>query len=335
MLSKLGRPRLQPRSASSQPPVKILLFGKNGQLGQALQQALAQLGSVQALGSDACDLRNASAIRAWIDRARPDWVVNAAAMTAVDRAERCADEAFAINAHAPGVMACEAARLGAGMVHYSTDYVFDGSLARPYVETDQPRPLNVYGASKWAGELAVAQGNARHWVFRTSWLLGKHGQNFARTMLQQAKKRETLQVVADQWGAPTDASWLASVTQAAIRLAHQRDHENDHGSADQSEQQPSPLFGTYHACSAGFTTWHAYAQYVLQLAHERGVALLARPETVQAVRSQDYPSAAQRPLRACLNTDKLRNTLGVTPPPWQTAVERVVRSQGLSLIRRL
>nr|WP_314543953.1 dTDP-4-dehydrorhamnose reductase [uncultured Massilia sp.] len=291
--------------------MNILLTGKDGQLGAELRRALAPLGEVTAAGRAEVDLADEDALRALVRQVRPDVVVNAAAYTAVDRAESERDLAWAVNAAAPGVLGEEAARLGALVVQYSTDYVFDGTKEGAYTEDDVPAPLGVYGASKLAGERALAAANPRHLILRTSWVLGVHGENFAKTMLRLARERDALRVVADQCGAPTPAALLADVTARLLR---------QHARAG-GEHFP---YGTYHVASSGATSWHGYAQYVLAAALAAGHDLNTTPERVLPVTTADYPTAARRPANSRLDTTRLRQTFGLVLPPWQQGVDGVL-----------
>ncbi|MBV1733588.1 MAG: dTDP-4-dehydrorhamnose reductase, partial [Hydrogenophaga sp.] len=233
--------------------MNILLTGKNGQLGFELQRALAPLGRVFAVDSSDCDLEDSEAVRELVRRVRPQVVVNPAAFTAVDLAESHADKAMAVNAVAPGVLGEEAHRLGAPVIHFSTDYVFDGEKGAPYVEDDAPQPQSVYGRSKLMGEIALRQACPKHLILRTSWVFGAHGQNFAKTMLRLARERSELRVVSDQIGAPTSAALLADLTAHLVRQLQQSDHA-------------AFPFGLYHVTASGETSWHAYARYVLEQA---------------------------------------------------------------------
>jgi len=293
--------------------VKILLFGKNGQVGWELQRSLAPLGEVVALGSQDTHLhadftqpdRLADTVRA----VRPHLIVNAAAYTAVDKAE--SDEATArqVNAVAPGVLAQAAAAAGALLVHYSTDYVFDGTGQAPWREADPTGPLNVYGATKREGEERIAQSGARHLILRTSWVYGARGGNFARTMLRLAGERERLTVIDDQHGAPTGADLLADLTAHMARAA----------------LRDPALCGLYHAAAAGETTWNGYARHVLAFAHQHGVALRATPQAVDPVPTSAFPTPARRPHNSRLDTSRLREAFGLQLPPWQAGVERMLR----------
>ena len=239
---------------------------------------------------------------------RPDLIVNAAAHTAVDKAESEAELAHTLNALAPGVLAEEGARLGALLVHYSTDYVFDGSGERPWVETDATGPLSVYGRSKLAGEQAIAASGCRHLILRTSWVYGARGGNFAKTMLRLAAERERLTVINDQWGAPTGADLLADIT---AHLARSTLRHPERG-------------GLYHCAAAGETTWNGYARWVLAHAQSRGRTLKAGPEQVDPVPTSGFPTPARRPNNSRLNCDKLQSTFDLRLPAWQHGVARML-----------
>ena len=295
--------------------MRILLFGKNGQVGNALTQSLAGLGQVIALGrapedglsGDFLDLK---ALSATVRQVKPDLIINAAAYTAVDQAEREADLAFLINAHAPAILAEEAARLGAWLVHYSSDYVFDGSGDQPWQEFDQPAPLSVYGKSKWAGDEAVA-AYAKHLILRTSWVYGTTGGNFIRTILRLAAERNPLKIVHDQWGTPTFATWLAAITSEIVQVL---------------PNSPKKA-GTYHATAQGFTNWRNYAAYLLKTAHDLGQPLKTfAEEDIVGIASADYPTPAIRPKNSRLSTEKLKKAFGITPPTWQEGVQTAVKS---------
>jgi dTDP-4-dehydrorhamnose reductase len=292
--------------------MKILLTGKDGQVGFELARALAPLGEVVAVGRTECDLADADALRALVRRVAPDVIVNPAAYTAVDNAESERDLAFAVNARAPGLLGEEAARVGALVVHFSTDYVFDGAGQRPYTEDDAPAPRSVYGSSKLAGERALAEACPQHLILRTSWVLGVHGKNFARTMLRLAAERDRLTVVDDQFGAPTSAALLADVT---AHLVRQYAREG---------AQVFP-FGTYHVAASGVTNWYDYARFVLDAARAAGRDLKAGPDHVLPVSSAAYPTAAQRPANSRLDTRRLRRTFGLRLPPWQEGVSQVLQ----------
>jgi dTDP-4-dehydrorhamnose reductase len=292
--------------------MKILLTGRDGQVGFELARALAPLGEVVAVGRADCDLGDADALRALVRRVAPDVVVNPAAWTAVDRAETERDAAFAVNARAPGILGEEAARLGALVVHYSTDYVFDGAGTRPWTEADTPAPHSVYGASKLAGERALAEACPQHLIMRTGWVLGVHGGNFARTMLRLAAGRDQLTVVDDQFGAPTSAALLADLTAHLVRQYAR-------------EGRAAFPFGLYHVAAAGETSWYDYARFVLHAARSAGMALKAGPDDVRPVPTAAYPTAARRPANSRLDTSLFRRTFGLRLPPWQDGVHHVLQ----------
>lgn len=292
--------------------MKLLLLGKGGQVGWELQRSLAPLGEVVALDFDSTDFHadfsQPEQLAETVLEVRPDVIVNAAAHTAVDKAE--SEPAFArkLNATSPGVVAQAAQQIGALMVHYSTDYVFDGSGTQPWQEDDATGPLSVYGQTKLEGEQLVAQHSARHLIFRTSWVYAARGGNFAKTMLRLAKERERLTVIDDQVGAPTGAELLADVTAHAVRATL----------ADPAKT------GIYHLVAGGETTWNGYARFVLAQALTAGVELKARPETVDAVPTSAFPTPARRPHNSRLNTSKLQSTFGLVLPPWQAGVARML-----------
>lgn len=292
--------------------MKILLLGKNGQVGWELQRALAPLGELIALDrrdEPNGDLADAEGLRATVRQVAPDVIVNAAAYTAVDKAESEPELAHAVNGVAPGVLAQEAESLGAWLVHYSTDYVFDGSGSAPWHEESPTGPLNTYGASKLAGEQAIRETNCRHLILRTSWVYATRGSNFAKTMLRIARERESLSVVNDQFGAPTGADLIADVTAHALRSLAA---DSRHG-------------GTYHLAASGETSWHGYASEVIGLAASLGATLKVRGETISAVPGSSYPAPARRPANSRLATSKLQAAFGLSMPPWQAGVARMVK----------
>ena len=293
-------------------PLKILLFGKGGQVGWELQRSLAPLGELVALDFDSTDhcgdFTNLQGLAETVHNVRPDVIVNAAAHTAVDKAESEPELARTINALAPGVLAEAAQRVGACLVHYSTDYVFDGSGNQAWKETDVPAPLSVYGKTKLEGEQLIAAHCPNHLIFRTSWVYAARGGNFAKTMLRLAKERERLTVIDDQIGAPTGADMLADVTAHAIR----------------SVLQHPERAGLYHLVAGGQTSWHGYAQFVVDHAQRAGVALKATVDAVEPVPSSDFPTAAARPLNSRLDTGKLQSAFGLQLPGWQTGAARML-----------
>ncbi len=293
--------------------MKILLFGKNGQVGWELQRALAPLGELIALDRQASDglcgdLTNLAGIAETINRIKPDVIVNAAAHTAVDKAESEPELAHTINAWACDVMAKAAYRLGAWLIHYSTDYVFDGSGEQPWQETDLTGPLGIYGATKLAGEQLIQQSNCLHIILRTSWVYGARGNNFAKTMLRLAQERDSLKVINDQIGSPTGAELLADVTAHIIRIALQK----------------SEVSGIYHLVAAGETSWHSYASFVLDYVRSTGVELKVSASDIHPVPTSAFPTPAKRPHNSRLNTTKLENTFNLTMPSWQNGVTRML-----------
>lgn len=294
--------------------MKILLLGKDGQVGWELQRSLAPLGEVIAVGrgdeGGLCgDLTQPEGLAATVRRLRPQAIVNAAAYTAVDRAEQEAQTAQQVNGDAVGLLAREAAALGAWLIHYSTDYVFDGSGQHAWREDDPTGPLSTYGRTKLDGEAQIRAASVHHLILRTSWVYGARGGNFAKTMVRLATERDQLRVVADQMGAPTGADLIADVTAHALR---------------QAMAQPA-FCGTYHLASAGETSWHGYAQHVLRQAATLGQALKVAPEAVEAIPTSGYPTPARRPLNSRLNTEKLTRAFGLRMPPWQAGVDRMLR----------
>ena len=292
--------------------MKILLTGKHGQVGFELQRALAPLGEVCAVDQAECDLADAIAIRELVRSFKPNLIVNPAAYTAVDKAESEPELAHAINTVAPGVLGEEATKLGAWVVHYSTDYVFDGSKPGTYTEDDLTDPQNVYGHTKRDGEIALQQSGARHLIFRTSWVVGAHGGNFAKTILRLAVEREGLNVVADQYGAPTSAALLADVTAQLIR---QKQREG-------SENFP---FGLYHLVPSGETNWCSYARFVVSEALAVGKPLKLLPDSIRGITSSEYPTPAKRPANSRLDSSKLRGLFGLELPNWQSGVRHILQ----------
>lgn len=292
--------------------MKLLLLGKDGQVGWELQRSLAPLGEVLALNSRSevhCgDLTNLAGLARTVQAWAPDVIVNAAAYTAVDKAESERELAFRVNAEAVDVLARAAAACGALLVHYSTDYVFPGQGTRPWQETDEVGPLNVYGHSKLAGEQAIQASGCKHLIFRTSWVYAARGNNFARTMLRLAADRDTLGVIDDQFGAPTGGELIADVTAHALVAAC---------------HDPA-LLGLYHLAAAGETTWYRYARFVLEQAAAAGVSLKVTADAVDTLASEAYPTAAKRPSNSRLNTNRLENAFGLRLPHWQEGVTRML-----------
>ncbi len=296
--------------------MKILLFGKNGQVGWELQRSLATLGDVVALGSDGrsngdsfdADFAQPESLAATVRAVAPQIIVNAAAHTAVDRAESEPDRARAINATAPGVVAREARACGAWLLHYGTDYVFAGSGSTPWTEDSPTGPLSVYGHTKLEAEHLIRESGCRHLIFRTSWVYAARGGNFAKTMLRLACERDRLTVIDDQIGSPTSAELLADLSAHALRTALQRPE----------------LSGTYHAVAAGETSWHGYATHVIEFARGAGQPIKVAPDAIEAVPTSAFPTPARRPANSRLDTTRLRETFGVVLPRWENGVERML-----------
>lgn len=291
---------------------KLLVTGSNGQVGFELRRSLAPLGHVVALDRSTCDFAAPEQIRRVLRKHCPDVIVNAAAYTAVDKAEAEPALAFAINAEAVEVLAEEARAMGSLLVHYSTDYVFDGSKDSPYVESDPVNPRSVYGKSKLAAEALIAAAGIPALILRTSWVAGAHGSNFARTTLRLASERDSLRVVADQHGAPTSAALIADVTAQIIARHWLYGNRADFAA------------GIYHLAAAGETTWHAYAKEVLRHAAVRGIALKAGPDDIDGISAAEYAAAAPRPANSRLNTVKVRQTFGIHLPPWEEGVRHLL-----------
>jgi len=296
--------------------IKILLLGKNGQVGWELQRSLAPMGELVALdrhSTEYCgDLSRLAELAQTVRTLQPQVIVNAAAYTAVDRAESEPELARTVNALAPQVLAQEAAALGAWLIHYSTDYVFDGSGNTPWREDDATAPLNVYGATKLEGEQLIAASGARHLIFRTSWVYGARGGNFAKTMLRLAQERDRLTVIHDQFGAPTGADLIADVTAHAIRQVLN------------PGQTSATTRGIYHLVASGETTWFDYARHVLAQATAKSPAITLKAREVTPVETSAFPTPARRPHNSRLATDKLRHTFGLTMPAWQVGVNRML-----------
>jgi dTDP-4-dehydrorhamnose reductase len=301
---------------------KILLLGANGQVGHALQTTLKPLGEVVCCTRAELDLSTLSAQPAalieLVQRVKPHIIVNASAYTAVDRAEAEPELATLLNAEVPGWLGTAAQTVGACVVHYSTDYVFDGKKAGAYTEMDQTNPLSVYGRSKFEGERLLSQNCKRSIVLRTSWVVGAVGGNFLKTMLKLAQEREALRIVSDQQGAPTSANLLAQTTAEILRIM-----------ADQPANDQR--WGVYHLVAAGQTSWHAYASYVIAHARELGWPIKIKDEAITPILTADYPVAATRPLNSVLDTTKVRQAFGLNLSDWRVGVDEVL--QTLSKLR--
>jgi dTDP-4-dehydrorhamnose reductase len=298
------------------PPYSIktpcfFITGANGQLGFELQRALAPLGEVTACGRDACNLSSPDSIRAAVRAVKPDVIFSAGAYTAVDKAESEPDLASAVNGNAPGILGEEAAKLGALVIHYSTDYVFDGTKSSAYSEEDATNPLGIYGKTKLAGEKALAASGSDHLIFRTSWVFGAHGKNFIKTILRLAYSRDELRIVADQIGAPTGAALLADAS-AHIATRYLRDGR---------ENFP---FGLYHLAAGGETSWHGFAQHIVAKSAAANSPLQVTPERILPITTPEYPTPAARPANSRLDTSKFRTTFGLHLPDWKRGVDQVL-----------
>lgn len=290
--------------------MRILITGKNGQVGTELSRLYQSRGDVVLTGRDECDLSNEQSIQETVQRVKPTVILNAGAYTAVDQAEKEPDLCFAINAHAPRILAQEAARLDALLIHYSTDYVFDGEKAQPYLENDPIHPLNVYGESKAAGEAAIAEVAPRYLVLRTSWVYGAYGKNFLRTMLRLGAERPELRIVDDQLGAPTSA---VAIAHATARLV---------------EQSQSGVPGIYHMTADGSTSWCGFARAIFDAG-----GLTTRPR-VHPISSADYPTPARRPANSVLSNDKFAHAFGFRLPSWQQQLNEVLAGMPLATTLR-
>jgi len=291
----------------------VLITGAGGQVGFELSRALSVLGRVVALDRRQCDLGDERSIRNAVSLYRPDVIVNAGAWTAVDRAESESEAAFAVNAAAPGVLAQEAEQSGALLVHYSTDYVFDGQKSRAYTEEDMTAPLSVYGRSKLAGEQAVMAATGRHLIFRTSWVYGAYGSNFMKTILRLARERDRMTMVADQVGAPTGAALIADTTAQILARYLQGGRE-----------QVFP-YGLYHLTAGGEASWLQYARFIVEQAGQMGIPLLLSASAIDPIPGSAYPLPAKRPGNSRLDTDKLQRTFGLVMPHWHDGVRHALR----------
>jgi len=292
-------------------PRRILLVGPSGQVGHELARALPALGEVTSLGRPEVDLARPETLREAVRALRPDVIVNAAAYTAVDRAEEEPEAARAVNAVGPAVLAEEAARAGALLVHYSTDYVFDGAKQTPYTEDDEPNPLSVYGRTKLEGEEAIRESGARHLILRTSWVYGAHGHNFLLTMLRLMAERPVLRVVADQHGSPTWSRYLAERTAALLPLVL----------ANQASE------GTYHATASGQTTWHGFAEEILGTARSNGLPVIT--EHIEPIPTREYPTPARRPAYSVMNTEKIGTHVG-EGEGWERGLSAAMANSAIS-----
>jgi dTDP-4-dehydrorhamnose reductase len=290
--------------------MKILLTGSNGQVGFELNKKLSALCEVIATDREELDLTNLSAIRTFIDQTKPDIIINPAAYTAVDKAESEPEIAHLINVIAPEVLAGKARELDIPLIHFSTDYVFDGLKKEAYVETDKTNPQSVYGKTKNDGEEKI-RTHAKHIILRTSWVFGSHGNNFLKTMLRLFKEKDSLNIVSDQWGSPASASMLSDVTFKIVDTILKNKNFND--------------YGTYHVTSDGETNWHQYASLIASEAMKLNVKIKCGPDKIHPILTSEYPTAAKRPFNSRLKTDKLKKTFMLELPHWESEVKKVLR----------
>jgi dTDP-4-dehydrorhamnose reductase len=290
--------------------MKILLTGSNGQVGCELKKKLSALGEVIATDLEELDLTNLSAIRNFIDQTKPDIIINPAAYTAVDKAESEPDLAYRINTLAPEVLASMAAELDIPLIHFSTDYVFDGLKKEAYVETDETNPQSVYGKTKCEGEEKV-RTHEKHIILRTSWVFGVHGNNFLKTMLRLIQEKESLNIVGDQWGSPASASMLSDVTFKIVDGILKNKNFND--------------YGTYHVTNDGETNWFDYASLISRETMKLHLKVTCAPDKIHPILTSAYPTAAKRPLNSRLNTDKIKKTFMLELPHWESEVKKVLR----------
>ena len=290
--------------------MKILLTGSNGQVGFELAKKLSTLGDVIATDREELDLANSEAIRQFIDQTKPDIIINPAAYTAVDKAESESEIAYQINVEAPKVLAAKADELDIPLIHFSTDYVFDGLKKEAYIETDKTNPQSVYGKTKCDGEEKV-RFCPKNIILRTSWLFGVHGNNFLKTIIQLIMDKESISVISDQWGSPTSTSMLADVTFKVVDTIFKNKNFND--------------YGTYHVTNEGETSWHGYANLIAVEAMKLGLKIKCDTNHIRPILSSEYPAAARRPLNSRLNTDKLKKTFMIKLPSWESEVKKVLR----------
>ena len=290
--------------------MKILLTGSHGQVGFELNKKLSALGEVIATDREELNLEDAQAIRSFIDATKPDIIINPAAYTAVDKAESEPEVAHLINVSAPEVLAEKVRELDIPLIHFSTDYVFDGQKKAAYVETDETNPQSVYGKTKCEGEEKV-RTHAKHIILRTSWVFGGHGNNFLKTMLRLIQEKESLNIVADQWGAPASATMLSDVTFKIVDAIFKNKNFND--------------YGTYHVTSNGETNWFEYANLIASELIKLNVNIKCVPDQIRPIVTSEYPTAAKRPLNSRLNTDKIKKTFMLELPHWESEVKKVLR----------
>ena len=292
--------------------MKIFITGKNGQVGFDLLRALSPLGDVYSFSSLECNLGNEEQLRKLIKEIRPNIIVNAAAYTDVDKAEEQSDLAYAINSRGVRIIAQEAEKLNSIVIHYSTDYVFDGSKSGPYTEDDEPNPQNVYGASKYAGELELLNNCSRSIILRTTWVASAHGNNFLKTILKLSFEKDELKVISDQKGAPTSSSLIADFTAHIIHIITRPNDEKN------------SYYGLFHLASSGFTSWYSYAAFVVSKARELGIKTKINVDCIYPIKSKEYITPAVRPMNSCLNTEKIRSTFNLKIPEWESEVKNIL-----------
>jgi len=290
--------------------MKIFLTGKNGQVGFELAKKLSSLGELVATDREDLDLTNSDAIRKFIDQAKPDIIINSAAYTAVDKAESEPNLAHQINVEAPKVLADKASEFNIPLIHFSTDYVFDGLKKDPYIETDLTHPQSIYGKTKYEGEEKI-RAHPKHIILRTSWVFGSHGNNFLKTILRLIHERESLNIVGDQWGSPASAEMLADVTFKIVDIIFKNKNFNN--------------YGTYHVTNEGKTSWYQYASLIANEAIKLNLKIKCKPNQIRSISTSEYPTSARRPLNSMLNTDKLKKTFMLELPHWELEVKKVLR----------
>jgi dTDP-4-dehydrorhamnose reductase len=290
--------------------MKILLTGKNGQVGFELEKKLSSLGELIATDRKDLDLSNSDAIKKFIDQAKPDIIINSAAYTAVDKAESEANLAHQINAEAPEILAAKASELNIPLIHFSTDYVFDGLKKEAYIETDPTHPQSIYGKTKCEGEEKV-RAHPKHIILRTSWVFGSHGNNFLKIILRLIQEKESLNVVGDQWGSPSSTMMLADVTLKMVDAIFKNKNFSN--------------YGTYHVTNEGETNWYEYASLIAKEAIKLNLKIKCKPNQIRSISTSEYPKSAMRPLNSRLNTDKLKKTFVLELPHWELEVKKVLR----------
>ncbi len=291
--------------------MKIIITGKDGQVGFELLRALAPLGKLYSFSKLECDLANEENLRSCIQEIKPNIIVNAAAYTRVDEAENQSNIAYLINSTAVRIIAEEAEKLNSIVIHYSTDYVFDGTKSGPYTEDDQPNPINIYGASKYSGECELLRICSRSIILRTTWVTSSHGNNFLKTILRLSLEKEELRIIDDQIGAPTSASLIADYTAHIINMIHGQKNNMSH-------------YGLFHLVSSGFTNWYSYAKFIVSKANEYGIETKLNDSAIYPIKSIEYETQAVRPMNSCMNTEYIRKKYKLTMPDWKSEVSNIL-----------